>query len=71
MKPVLLKPMSEFDPSEPALLHDALNDRTIPWDPDFKLSYEKQAIRLNTTMVAYDGIFLDGWTAIEGDAHEH
>ena len=61
----MLKPMSEFDPSEPALLHDALNDRTIPWSPDFQSHYEKLAIPLGPRMVGYDGLFLDGWLPIE------
>ena len=60
----MLKPMSEFDPSEPALLHDALNDRTIPWDPAFKSNFEKRAIPLGKKMVGYEGIFLDGWMPV-------
>jgi hypothetical protein len=62
---MLLKPMSEFDPSEPALLHDALNDRTIPWSPDFQPSFEKLAIPLGSRMVGYDGLILDGWLPLE------
>ena len=29
-----LRPMSEFDPSKPALVHDQLNDQTIDWKPE-------------------------------------
>jgi hypothetical protein len=25
------RPMAEFDPSEPAIVHDKLNDKTIDW----------------------------------------
>ena len=57
----MFKPMSEFDPSQPALLHDALNDRTIAWDPEFVLRFRQWAIPLGARMVGYDGIFLDGW----------
>ena len=28
------RPMSEFDPSKPALVHDRLNDKTIDWEPE-------------------------------------
>jgi hypothetical protein len=27
-------PMSEFDPSKPALVHDKLNDQVIDWEPE-------------------------------------
>src|SRR3954452_23778050 len=29
-----LKPMSEFDPAQPAMVHDVLNDTTFQWKPD-------------------------------------
>jgi hypothetical protein len=29
-----LRPMSEFDPSKPALVHDRLNDEMFEWMPD-------------------------------------
>ena len=32
-KPEDLRPMSEFDPSQPALVYDHLNDETFEWLP--------------------------------------
>jgi hypothetical protein len=28
------RPMSSFDPSKSALLHESLNDRVMAWDPE-------------------------------------
>jgi hypothetical protein len=28
------RPMSEFDPSKPALVHGKLNDQVIDWEPE-------------------------------------
>src|SRR5262245_30811039 len=33
-----LRPMSEFDPTQPAMVHDQLNDQTFEWDPEKYLS---------------------------------
>ena len=35
------RPMSEFDPSEPALVHDLRQDRLLPWCPSFQRSYTR------------------------------
>ena len=58
-----LKPMSEFDPSQPGMVHDLLADRTFPWDPEMYLeSYRRFAEPEGNGMVAWDGMLLDGWT---------
>jgi len=61
----LLKPMDEFDPSEPSLVHDRLNDRTLPWSPAFKRSFEALAHEQEPGVISYDGLQLDGWLEIE------
>ena len=39
-----LRPMSEFDPSKPALVHDQLNDDTFEWLPEkYREHYERYA----------------------------
>jgi len=56
------KPMSEFDPTRPAIVHDVLNDRTMVWNPEEHLdSYRRFAEPDGPTMVAWDGYLLDGW----------
>ena len=43
MKPKL-RPMSEFGPTRPALVHDELNNRTIEWRPEWATNYREHAI---------------------------
>lgn len=59
--PALLKPMSEFDPTEPAMIHDARNDRVLAWSPDLQESYHRHARAVAPGVVAFDGLLLDGW----------
>ena len=59
---MLLHPMSEFDPSEPAFLHDAERNRAIPWSPDFQRLFEQEARVVAPGLVSFDGLLLDGWT---------
>ena len=57
----LCRPMGEFDPSEPALVHDRRTKRLIPWEPAFRHSFARQAYEIAPGVVAYDGLLLDGW----------
>jgi hypothetical protein len=59
--PSLWRPMSEFDPSEPVLLHDRRRNRTLPWSPAFQHSYNQTARELSPGVMDYDGLLLDGW----------
>ena len=68
--PPLCRPMSEFDPSEPALVHDLRRDRMLPWSPNFQRSYERTARELVPGVVDYDGLLLDGWMIVD-DASPH
>jgi len=61
---MFLHPMSEFDPSEPAFLHDAERNRAIPWSPDFQRSFERDARFVGMGLVSFDGLLLDGWTEV-------
>jgi hypothetical protein len=60
-----LTPMSEFDPTEPAMVHDAMNDRIFAWSPDFEWSFAKYARGHAPGIISFDGLLLDGWTDIE------
>ena len=61
-----MRPMSTFDPAEPAILHDMLNDKIIPWTgeqlPDWRLNarYEDDG------SVAWGGFVFDGWGNVLG-----
>jgi hypothetical protein len=38
-----MKPMSEFDPSTAAMVHDRLNDRTFEGSPGMRAHYQQHA----------------------------
>ena len=50
MKP---QPMSTFDPSRPALVHDVMNDKMVRWNPEWREHYE--AIVVDTPGVRSGG----------------
>ncbi len=57
------RPMSEFDPTQPARVHDRLNDQVIEWDPethgrDWDLGGHRD---FGGGVVEWDGLLLDGW----------
>ena len=56
-----LRPMSEFDPTRPAFVHDELNDRTFEWKPEWAASYREHAIEDRGGKIGWDGLILDGW----------
>jgi hypothetical protein len=60
-----LKPMSEFDPKRPALVHDLLNDRTFEWKPETHLESYRRFAEPDGTMIAWEGLLLDGWTELD------
>jgi hypothetical protein len=56
-----MNPMSTFDPSNPAMVHDRLNDRTFQWVPAaMEASYRQDAVIVGD-VVEWDGWQLDGW----------
>ena len=58
--------MSEFDPSKPAVLHDSLNDKMIPWIGDDEAHYRERALNQKDGTVHWDGLILDGWVEAFG-----
>jgi len=66
--PLTLKPMSSFDPTQPALLHDQLNEKMVPWSstPEEVKSWRQYANSHSEGLVEWDGLLLDGWCALRG-----
>ena len=64
----VLRPMSEFDPSEPATLHDRRNDRMIAWSPAFEWEFKRHARQHEPGVVVFEGLLLDGWKQVEDRA---
>ena len=60
--------MSTFDPTEPAIFHDALNDQIITWlaEPTQIDSFRTYAIHEDDGTVGWDGLILDGWGNVLG-----
>jgi hypothetical protein len=42
--PPALRPMDDFDPSEPAILHDKRTDRIVTWTGEDVAAYHEAAI---------------------------
>ena len=58
--------MSTFDPNEPAILHDRLNDQIITWTGDDAELWKAWARTDAEGVVAFDGLFFDGWGNVLG-----
>lgn len=60
--PQAWRPMAEFDPSMPAVVHDKLNDQVIAWAPErHRENFKQHAAPFEPGVVAWDGLLLDGW----------
>jgi hypothetical protein len=59
--PLTLKPMSTFDPTRPALLHDQLNDKMLAWTGEELAGWREHANPHSQGIIEWDGLLLDGW----------
>jgi hypothetical protein len=59
--PTKLRPMTEFDPTKQAFLHDKLNDKVLDWKSEWAEHYRQYAIFESNGNVGWDGLILDGW----------
>jgi hypothetical protein len=64
--PTELQPMSAFDPTQPAILHDRLNDKIVTWTGDLSEHWVEWARTERDGVVAYDGVLFDGWANVLG-----
>src|SRR4029453_9900643 len=56
------RPMTEFDPSKPALVHDKLNDQVIDWEPErHGKDYKDGHCDFGNGVIEWDGLPLDRW----------
>lgn len=56
-----LRPMWTFDACRICTVHDAGNERMIPWNPEWAPHYRLCADALSDGTVEWDGLLLDGW----------
>lgn len=66
--PVGLRPMKDFDPSQPAILHDAAKDEILTWLPEEERveDFRKNAFDRGDGTIAWEGLILDGWGNVLG-----
>jgi len=58
--------MIDFDPSEPAILHDRLSDTIEPWTGEEADDYRKHSIVHADGAVEWGGFMFDGWGNVLG-----
>jgi hypothetical protein len=61
-----LRPMSDFNPSEPAILHDRVSGVIETWTGEYEAEYRKKATELPDGAVAWRGFVFDGWGNVLG-----
>jgi hypothetical protein len=58
--------MEDFDPGEPAILHDAVNDCIVTWGWERADYFRKNAVYDAEGRAAWQGHVLDGWGNVLG-----
>ncbi len=61
-----LRPMSDFSPSQPAILHDRVTGVIETWTGEYEAEYRKNATELPDGAVAWRGFVFDGWGNVLG-----
>jgi len=64
--PPSLRPMADFDPSEPAILHDSRTDCIVTWTGEDVATYREKAIARPDGTVEWSGYIFDGWGNVLG-----
>lgn len=59
-----MRPMSEFDPTKRAMVHDAMSGMELAWQVEWAEHYEKNRVLEGRGLVGWDGLLLDGWTSV-------
>ena len=58
----LIRPMVQFDPAQPAILHDTLNEKWVSYDPArHEANYREYAREHEPGVWNWDGLLIDGW----------
>lgn len=57
------RPIDTLDPTQPALVHDRLNDRIFEWRPVWAGTWPDRRDH-DFGVVEWDGLLLDGWSPI-------
>jgi len=58
--------MDEFNPSEPAILHDRISDTIVTWTGDKGGEWQQYAKRHTVGIIEFEGYLFDGWGDVLG-----
>jgi len=58
--------MKDFNPTEPAVLHDALTNRIVTWDWERAENFRQSAVFDPAGRVMWEGHLFDGWGNVLG-----
>lgn len=64
--PPALRPMKDFDPSEPAILHDRVTDTIISWSGEEVDAFRRTAVDRQDGTIAWHRFVFDGWGNVLG-----
>jgi hypothetical protein len=64
--PPTLHPMKDFNPSEPAVLHDRVSDTIITWSGEQAIAFRRSGVACEDGSVAWNGYEFDGWGNVLG-----
>jgi hypothetical protein len=64
--PADLRPMSSFNPSEPAILHDRITQGIETWTGEDEAEYRRDARMLPDGAVAWRDFVFNGWGNVLG-----
>lgn len=64
--PAGLMPMRDFDPFQPAILHDAISDSLVTWDWERAEEFRRGAAYDEHGRVVWNGKVFDGWDDVLG-----
>ena len=64
--PSALHPMKDFDPSEPAILHDRISNTIVTWSGEQAVAFRRSRVALEDGSVAWNGYEFDGWGNVLG-----
>ena len=58
--------MRDFDPSEPAIIHDLVSDTIIAWSGEEAADFRRSCVAQDDGSIAWNGFVFDGWGNVLG-----
>lgn len=58
--------MKDFDPSEPAILHDRVSDSIIAWSGEEAAAFRRSCVTQDDGSITWKGFVFDGWGNVLG-----